>query len=142
MQNRLKTISFFIKTGFSFAKTAWKAIRDPDVCASYIRVYERCRPGSSGIPTGGAGMFICHVRDTFMSCFYILSGRKRRFFQIILYLRKLFLKSSIEGRKNETPPIIPTNTPPIIKVLPIPIVSAKNPVLNNPIMEGNILTLI
>ena len=142
MKNMLKRLLFSSRPAFLLPKTAWKAIRNPDVCASYIRVCERCRPGSSGIPTGGAGMFICHVRDTFMPCFYILSGGKRRFFQIILYLRKLFLKSSIEGRKNETPPIIPTNTPPIIKVLPIPIVSAKNPVLNNPIMEGNILTLI
>lgn len=142
MQNRLKRLLFSSRQAFLLPNTAWKAIRDPGVRGTNIRMWGRCRPGSSWIPAGGAGMFICHVRDTFMSCFYILSGGKRRFFQIILYLRKLFLKSSIEGRKNETPPIIPTNTPPIIKVLPIPIVSAKNPVLNNPIMEGNILTLI
>ena len=81
----LKRLLFPSRPAFLLPKTAWKAIRDPDVCASYIRVCERCRPGSSGIPTGGAGMFICHVRDTFMSCFYILSGRKRRFFQMVLF---------------------------------------------------------
>ena len=55
---------------------------------------------------------------------------------------KLSLSFPIDGTKNEITPIIPTNAPPIINVFPIPMLSARNPVLSNPIIEGNRLTLI
>ena len=55
---------------------------------------------------------------------------------------KLSRNFLIDGTKNEITPIIPTSTPPIINVFPIPILSARKPVLNNPIIEGRRLTLI
>ena len=72
----LKQLLFSSRPAFLLPKTVRKATRDPDVKDPDIRVSERCRPGYSWIPAGGVGMFICHVKDTFMPCFYILSGGK------------------------------------------------------------------
>ena len=83
---QVKTASFSSRQAFLLPNTAWKAIRDPGVRGTNIRMWGRCRPGSSWIPAGGAGMFICHVRDTFMPCFYILYGEKGRFLQMTPFL--------------------------------------------------------
>jgi hypothetical protein len=77
----LKRLLFSSRPAFLLPKTIRKATRDPDVKDLDIRVSERCRPGYSWIPAGGAGMFICYAKDTFMLCFYILSGGKGRFFK-------------------------------------------------------------
>ena len=81
----LKRLLFPSRPAFLLPKTAWKAIRDPGVKGMDIRVRERCRPGCPWISAGGAGRFICHAKETFMPCFYILSGGKRRFFQMVLF---------------------------------------------------------
>ena len=72
----LKQLLFSSRPAFLLPKTVRKSTRDPGVRDPDIRVWERCRPGYSWIPAEGVGMFICHVKDTFMPCFYILSGGK------------------------------------------------------------------
>ena len=76
VRNLLKQLLFSSRPAFLLPKTVRKSTRDPGVRDPDIRVWERCRPGYSWIPAGGVGMFICHVKDTFMPCFYILSGGK------------------------------------------------------------------
>lgn len=74
-----KQLLFSPRPVFLFPKTVWKAIRDPGVKGTDIRVWEKCRPRCPWIPAGGTGRFICHAKDTFMTCLYILYGRKGRF---------------------------------------------------------------
>ncbi|MDR4038085.1 MAG: hypothetical protein Q3W95_12575, partial [Parabacteroides sp.] len=85
----VKRLLFSPRQAFLLPKTTWIATQDPGVRGMDIRMWERCRPGSSWIPAGDAERFICHVRDTFMPCFYILSGRKGRFLQIASFLMRL-----------------------------------------------------
>ena len=75
----LKQLLFSSRPAFLLPKTVRKSTRDPGVRDPDIRVWERCRPGYSWIPAGGVGMFICHVKDTFMPCFCIFFKEKSRF---------------------------------------------------------------
>ena len=85
----VKRLLFSPRQAFLLPKTTWIATQDPGVRGMDIRMWERCRPGSSWIPAGDAERFICHVRDTFMPCFYILSDGKGRFLQIASFLMRL-----------------------------------------------------
>ena len=80
VQNLLKRLLFFIKTGFSFVKNSLQSRLRPGVPTTEARVWERCRPGSARGLCGGVGMFICCVGCVFMPCFCIFSGEKRSFY--------------------------------------------------------------
>ena len=83
MQNRLKTISFFIKTGFSFAKNSLESYSGPGcLCLLHPDVWE--------VQTRIFGDSYRRCRNVYLPCqrhFYILFlhliRRKKAFFQMV-----------------------------------------------------------
>jgi len=77
----LKRLLFSSRQAFLLPKTTWITTRDPSVRGADIRMWEKCRPGSSWIPAGDAEMFICHIRDTFIPVFTSYPTEKGVFFK-------------------------------------------------------------
>ena len=85
MQNRLKTISFFIKTGFSFAKNSLESYSGPG-CLCLLH------PGVWEVQTRIFGDSYRRCRNVYLPCqrhFYVLFlhliRRKKAFFQMVLF---------------------------------------------------------